>query len=86
MRGRAGLAIDDDRFALAQDDGVTVGAWDESLIPRLRDAQLVAHDSKSLPRLTMAPADDTMIAAYLIEPGRAEYALDDLAARVRRSR
>ena len=28
----------------------------------------------------IAPADDTMIAAYLIEPGRPEYELDDLAA------
>ena len=44
------------------------------------EAQLVAHDYKALPRLTMAPADDTMIAAYLIEPGRSEYALDDLRA------
>ena len=78
VRGRAGLAIVDDRFALAQDDGVTVGAWDESLIPRLRDAQLVAHDFKSLPRLTMAPADDTLIEAYLIEPGRSEYLIEDL--------
>jgi DNA polymerase-1 len=78
VRGRAGLAIADGRFALAQDDGVTVGPWDESLIPRLRDAQLVAHDFKSLPRLTMAPADDTLIEAYLIEPGRSEYLIEDL--------
>ena len=78
VRGRAGLAIVGDRFALAQDDGVTVGAWDESLIPRLRDAELVAHDFKSLPRLTMAPADDTLIEAYLIEPGRSEYLIEDL--------
>ena len=41
-------------------------------------AQLVAHDSKALPRLTMAPADDTLLAAYLIEPGRSEYLIDDL--------
>ena len=55
VRGRAGIAIADGRFALAQEDGVVVGAWDESLPPRLRDAQLVAHDYKALPRLTMAP-------------------------------
>ena len=30
------------------------------------------------------PRDDTLLAAYLIEPGRAEYALDDLERRVRR--
>ena len=49
-------------------------------MPRLRDAQLVAHDFKALPRLTMQPADDTLIAAYLIEPGRSEYLIDDLSA------
>src|SRR5688500_15793472 len=80
VRGRAGLAIADGRFALAQEEGVTVGAWDESLVPRLRDAQLVAHDFKALPRLTMQPAEDTLIAAYLIEPGRSEYLIDDLSA------
>ena len=79
VRGRAGIAIVDGRFALAQEDGVVVGAWDESLVTRLRDAELVAHDYKSLPRLTMRPADDTLIEAYLIEPGRSEYLIDDLS-------
>src|SRR5215213_3519395 len=78
IRGRAGLAIADGRFALAQDDGVLVGPWNESSPARLRDADLVAHDFKSLPRLTMRPADDTLLAAYLIEPGRSEYAIEDL--------
>jgi DNA polymerase I len=79
VRGRAGLAVADGRFALAQEgEGVVVGAWDETAPAKLRDAQLVAHDFKSLPRLTMQPADDTLIAAYLIEPGRSEYAIDDL--------
>jgi DNA polymerase-1 len=59
---------------------VIVGAWAPDLATRLRDAQIVAHDYKALPRLTMLPADDTMIAAYLIEPGRPAYELDDLAA------
>ena len=35
------------------------------------------HDAKAL---RVAAADDTLIAAYLIEPGRAAYELDDLAA------
>ena len=35
------------------------------------------HDAKAL---RVAAADDTLIAAYLIDPGRAEYLLDDLAA------
>jgi DNA polymerase-1 len=78
LRGRVGLAIVDDRFAVATEEGVVVGPWDEALVPRLRDAEVVAHDFKSLPRLTFEPVDDTMIAAYLIEPGRAEYAVDDL--------
>ncbi len=47
---------------------------------KLREAELVAHDFKSLPRLTMEPAEDTMIAAYLIEPGRPAYPIDELAA------
>jgi DNA polymerase-1 len=77
--GRAALAIRDGRFALAREDGVVVGEWDPSLERRLDRAQLIAHDFKALPRLTMEPAEDTMLLAYLIEPGRAGYELDDLA-------
>ena len=40
---------------------------------------IVAHDAKAL-HLPFAPVDDTMIAAYLIEPGRSAYLIDDLAA------
>jgi DNA polymerase-1 len=80
VTGRVGLAIADGRFALARDDGVLVGPWSDELVPRLRDAEIVAHDYKALPRLTQLPAEDTMIAAYLIEPGRPAYELDDLAA------
>src|SRR5439155_1408200 len=72
--------IADSRFALARDDGVIVGQWRDELVPRLRDSEIVAHDYKALPRLTQLPAEDTMIAAYLIEPGRPAYELDDLAA------
>jgi DNA polymerase I len=80
VTGRVGLAIADGRFALAQDDGVTVGPWRDEHVARLRDAEIVAHDYKALPRLTQLPAEDTMIAAYLIEPGRPAYELEDLAA------
>src|SRR5438270_4322938 len=76
---RVGLAIEDGRFAIATDEGVVVGEWRPELEARLRDAEIVAHDFKSLPRLTMQPADDTMIAAYLIEPSRSQYDLDELA-------
>ena len=80
VRGRAGIAIDGGRFAVATGGEVVIGDWRPELAARLGDAQLVAHDYKSLPRLTTPPADDTLIAAYLIEPGRAEYSLDDLSA------
>ena len=38
---------------------------------------VVVHDAKAL---RVAAKDDTLLAAYLIEPGRATYELDDLAA------
>ena len=81
VKGRAALAIRNDRFALArEDDGVIVGKWEPALERRLDRADVIAHDFKSLPRLTMEPVEDTMLLAYLIEPGRASYELDDLAA------
>ena len=43
------------------------------------DVAIVTHDAKPL-RLGEPAAEDTMIAAYLIDPGRAEYELDDLMA------
>jgi len=83
VRGEAALAVEGGRFALAQ-DGVLVGDWTPDLALRLRGAALVAHDFKALPRdfyrAGLAPADDTMLMAYLIEPGRATYTLADLAA------
>ena len=79
LRGRMGVAIELDRIAVASDDGVLVAAWAPQHAHLLRDVQLVAHDAKSL-HLPRAPVDDTMIAAYLIEPGRSAYLLDDLAA------
>ena len=79
-RQRASLSVDDGRFALALDDGVVLGQFDADIAQaRLRDAHVIAHDFKSLPRLTMTPAEDTMLAAYLIDPGRPAYELDDLA-------
>ena len=78
-RGRVGIAIENGRIAAAGDDGVLVADWDPGQTLMLRDADLVAHDAKAL-HLPFAAADDTMIAAYLIEPGRSAYLLDDLAA------
>jgi DNA polymerase-1 len=83
LQGEVALAVRDGRFALARED-VVVGDWSVELVPRLRSAALVAHDFKSLPRdlyrAGTEPAEDTMLMAYLIEPARATYALDDLAA------
>jgi DNA polymerase-1 len=83
VASEAALAVEGERFALARDD-VIVGDWSVELIPRLRDARLVAHDFKALPRELFRAgteaAEDTLLMAYLIEPARSDYALDDLAA------
>jgi DNA polymerase-1 len=80
LSGRVGLAVDGDRVAVALQDGSVVVA------PKPRDTvslgkgfEVVTHDAKPL-RLAEPVADDTMIAAYLIDPGRAEYLLNDLMA------
>ena len=78
-RGHVGVAIEAGRIAVASEDGVLVAAWDPEQASLLREAELVAHDAKAL-HLPFAPVDDTMIAAYLIEPGRSAYLIDDLAA------
>ena len=70
LRGVVGYAVDGDRAAAATGDEVVVGA------PAAGDA-LVVHDAKSL---GVEARDDTLLAAYLIDPGRAGYDLDDLAA------
>jgi DNA polymerase I len=70
--GRVGVAVHGGRMALATGDEVIV-------VPRdpddLRAAEIVVHDAKSA---GVDAADDTLIAAYLIEPGRSDYALSDL--------
>jgi DNA polymerase I len=77
LAGRVAVAAAGERMAIARDgEPVLVAPLD---VEKLRDAELVAHDFKALPRLTMVPAEDTMLAAYLIDPGRPEYDVDDLA-------
>jgi DNA polymerase-1 len=81
LTGPVSVAVAGQRVAAATDEGlVLVAPLPRDLSVALRDAQITAHDYKALPRLTQLPADDTMIAAYLIEPGRPAYELDDLAA------
>ncbi|GIU94614.1 MAG: DNA polymerase I [Gaiellaceae bacterium] len=78
LRGTVGVAGDEDRLAVAGEDGVV------TVVPReARDrllhapgVRIATHDAKSL---RLPAADDSLLAAYLIDPGRAEYALDDLA-------
>jgi DNA polymerase-1 len=74
-----GVSATGDRVALAREDGVVVAG--EVPAEVLGRADLVAHDYKSLwPLLpeTNALSFDTQLAAYLIDPGRQDYLLDDL--------
>ena len=79
LRGVVGYAIDGDRAAVA----VRRRRGDRRAPPddQLRNAELVVHDAKAL---GVDARDDTLLAAYLIDPGRASYELDDLGSRVRR--
>ena len=79
-RGRIGVAADAERLAVATEREVIVGARNPGdTVSQGPDLQVVAHDAKEL-RLGEPAADDTMILAYLVDPGRAEYELDDLMA------
>ena len=70
----SGFAAAGDRSALATEAEVVVGPRPRNTV--LQALRLVVHDAKVL---RVEAADDTLIAAYLIDPGRAEYLLDDLA-------
>src|SRR5439155_19920702 len=73
-RGAVGLAADSERMAVAAGGEVAVGPRS---LDELREAEIVTHDAKAL---RVDARDDTLLAAYLIDPGRASYDLDDLAA------
>ncbi len=77
LHGAIGYATDDVRAAVAMDDEVVVLAIPSDGLSLSRRATVAAHDSKSL---RVAAADDTLLAAYLIEPGRSTYDLDELTA------
>src|SRR5438093_12546417 len=74
--GPVGFAVENGRAATATGDEVTVTSKGPSNT-LLQGLELIVHDAKSL---RVQARDDTLIAAYLIEPGRASYELDDLAA------
>jgi DNA polymerase-1 len=73
FRGVVGFAADGDRAAVAAGDEVVIGPR-----PAKVEGDLVVHDAKSL---RVDARDDTLLAAYLIDPGRASYKLDDLTAK-----
>jgi DNA polymerase I len=75
LQGAEGYAAKGERAALAQNGEVAVVPKPSNSL--LQGAELVVHDAKAL---RVAARDDTLLAAYLIEPGRASYELDDLAA------
>ena len=76
LRGPIGLAADPGRIAVATGDEVVVAPHPATRLA-YKGADLAVHDAKTL---RADATDDTLIAAYLIDPGRAEYLLDDLAA------
>jgi DNA polymerase-1 len=65
-------ASDGERIALADADTVVL-----SPPPTRLDKSFVVHDAKAQ---RVEAEDDTLLAAYLIEPSRPEYPLDELAA------
>jgi DNA polymerase I len=81
----AAIAAQDGQVAIARADAVlVVPAPAEELAAAIdgRELELDAHDYKAFGRglaaLGVAPAFDTQLAAYLIDPGRADYAVRDL--------
>src|SRR5690242_2388858 len=72
LRGVVGFAADEGRAAVATGDEVVIAPRPERI-----EGDFVVHDAKAL---GVDARDDTLLAAYLIDPGRASYELDDLAA------
>jgi DNA polymerase-1 len=72
LEGPIGLAVADGRIAVAKGGEVVLTT---APLDNFRGAEIVTHDAKAL---GVEAVDDTLIAAYLIEPGRASYELDDL--------
>jgi DNA polymerase-1 len=70
--GSVALASDGERIAAADEDMVVV-----SPRPSFLEGSFVVHDAKAQ---RVQAVDDTLLAAYLIEPSRPEYPLDELAA------
>jgi DNA polymerase I len=86
VRRAAAVVADAGRVAVAEAEAPVVVTGELDGLPAtLRDCErLVVHASGTLPRelwrAGLEPADDTEIAAYLIDPNRSGYVLDDLTA------
>jgi DNA polymerase-1 len=81
--GAAGaIAIEGGRYAFAAGAEVLVGDWQPELAEKIAPGTVVAHDFKALPADLVhgagPAAEDTMIAAYLLDPNRSGYQLDEL--------
>jgi DNA polymerase I len=81
------LAVEGEHFAVAGDGGVFVGPFDDgdapALAAALSAARVAGHDVKAFPwslaEAGLRPADDSLVAAYLLEPRRRGYVLSELA-------
>ena len=76
LHGVVGYAADAERGAVATGAEVVVGPKPGNRLLQGPGVALAVHDAKTL---RVDAADDTLLAAYLIEPGRATYDLDELA-------
>ena len=77
LHGVVGYAADAERAAVATGAEVIVVPKPSNRLLQGPGVALAVHDAKTL---GVDAADDTLLAAYLIEPGRATYDLDELAA------
>ncbi len=77
LRGLVGFAADADRAAVATGAEVVVLPRPSDRVLQGQGITLAVHDAKTL---RVDAAEDTLLAAYLIEPGRATYELDELSA------
>jgi DNA polymerase-1 len=81
--GPAAAAMLDGLVALARPGEPVVVTHDPSELAPALGGELLCHGFGSLPRglwkLGVEPAEDTELAAYLIDPNRSTYLLDDLA-------
>ncbi len=73
------LAVDPDGWALADQERIVGARSSLRSIEPLLGRAVAVHDAKSLDLPGLEVGHDTMIAAYLIDPARRDYTLEDLA-------